>query len=223
MPFCIMPMMIAYRKSWFEEVGATQFPATWEEYREHRQKTEGAKGRPIGQALLHNLTNGPAFLYPFLWSWGGKEVDETGKTVLINSKETIESIKFMTDFWKDAFDERGLSWDDSKNYETFLEQDTSATLDGGSLYLQSLRRPPLKDDVLQAPLPRGPGGPFALHNQQSHMVMSYSKHPQTCQGTTQVIHPRCQLRQVAQSQERHGERHDDGLGGEPEYGSRIPL
>jgi multiple sugar transport system substrate-binding protein len=47
-----------------------------------------------------------------MWSFGGNEVDESGK-VTINSKETIESVKFMTAMWKEAFDEGGLAWDDS--------------------------------------------------------------------------------------------------------------
>ena len=59
---------------------------------------------------------------PFMWSWGGKEVEADGKTVAINSKETIESVKFMTGFWKDAHDEGGLAWDDSNNNRAFLSQ-----------------------------------------------------------------------------------------------------
>ena len=36
-----------------------------------------------------------------MWAWGGKEVGTDGK-VAINSKETVESVKFFTGFWKDA-------------------------------------------------------------------------------------------------------------------------
>jgi multiple sugar transport system substrate-binding protein len=32
------------------------------------------------------------------------------KTVNLNSKATIESVKFMTAFWKDAHDESRLAW-----------------------------------------------------------------------------------------------------------------
>src|SRR5215212_8520825 len=38
MPFAVIGGMIAYRKSWFEEVGASKFPTTWEEYRDVGKK-----------------------------------------------------------------------------------------------------------------------------------------------------------------------------------------
>ena len=94
MPWTIVGGMIAYRKSWFDEVGANEFPDTWEKYHEVGKKLK-AKGRPIGQTLGHTFGDAPTFTYPYMWSWGGKEVDESGK-VVINSKETIESVKFMT-------------------------------------------------------------------------------------------------------------------------------
>jgi hypothetical protein len=100
-PYCIVGAMVAYRKSWFDEIGVTKFPETWDEYREAGKKLK-AKGRPLGQTLGHTVGDAPAFAYPYLWSWGGREVEEDGKTVKLNSKETIESVKFLTAFWKDA-------------------------------------------------------------------------------------------------------------------------
>ncbi len=97
------------------------FPETWEKYREVGKKLK-AKGRPLGQTLGHTFGDAPTFTYPYLWSWGGKEVEADGKTVVINSKETIESVKFMTGFWKDAHDEGGLAWDDTNNNRAFLSQ-----------------------------------------------------------------------------------------------------
>ena len=86
-PYCIIGAMIAYRKSWFDEIGVTKFPETWEEYREVGKKLK-AKGHPLGQTLGHTVGDAPAFAYPFLWSWGGREVEADGKTVKLNTKET---------------------------------------------------------------------------------------------------------------------------------------
>ena len=183
MPWAIIGGMIAYRKSWFDEVGANTFPETWEQYREVGKKLK-AKGRPIGQTLGHTFGDAPTFAYPFLWSWGGKEVEADGKTVAINSKEAIESVKFMTGFWKDAHDEGGLAWDDSNNNRAFLSQTISATLNGASIYIESLRNPDkyqtekgaqLKTDILHAPLPKGPAGQFSMHTYHSHVLPTYSK------------------------------------------------
>ena len=89
MPWAVIGGMIAYRKSWLDEVGATKFPDTWESYREVAKKLK-AKGRPFGQTLGHTFGDAPGFTYPYMWSWGGKEVEADGKTVVINSKETVE-------------------------------------------------------------------------------------------------------------------------------------
>jgi multiple sugar transport system substrate-binding protein len=184
-PWCIVGLQIAYRKSWFAEVGydGGKFPQTWEEYREAGKKLK-AKGRPLGQTLGHTFGDAPAFTYPYLWSWGGKEVEADGKTVVLDSKATVESVKFMVAFWKEAHDEGGLAWDDSSNNRAFLAGTCSATNNGASIYIEALKKPdayqtekgtPLKDDILHASLPKGPGGQFSFHVPFSNMVMAYSK------------------------------------------------
>ncbi len=60
MPWAVIGGMIAYRKSWFDEIGVTQFPDTWEKYREAGAKLK-AKGRPLGQTLGHTFGDAPGF------------------------------------------------------------------------------------------------------------------------------------------------------------------
>jgi multiple sugar transport system substrate-binding protein len=50
-----------------------------------------------------------------IWSWGGKLVEEDGKTVAINSKETVEAFKFIKALYEDAMTEEVLAWDDRNN------------------------------------------------------------------------------------------------------------
>jgi multiple sugar transport system substrate-binding protein len=194
-PWAVIGAMIAYRKSWFEEVGFAKFPETWQEYHDAGKKLK-AKGRPIGQTLGHTFGDAPTFSYPYLWSWGGKEVDQKGKVVL-DSKETVESVKFMQAFWKDAHDEGGLAWDDTNNNRAFLSGTIAATLNGASIYIESLRKPdqykteknaPMKDDIRHSPLPKGPAGQFGFHLFQSHMLMSYSKNQKAAKEFLKWIH-----------------------------------
>jgi len=144
--------LLTYRKSWFEEIGYGdgKFPQTWDEYRAAGKQLK-AKGRPLGQTLGHTFGDAPGFWYPYLWSWAGKEVEADGKTVVLNSKETIDSVKYAVPFWKEAHDEGGLAWDDSE------------------------KGTPLWKDILHAPLPKGAGGQFNLPGANTHMLMSYSK------------------------------------------------
>ena len=90
----------------------------------------------------------------------------------------------MAGFWKDAHDEGGLAWDDSNNNRAFLAGTISSTSNAASIYIEALRKPdqyrtekgtPLKDDILHAPYPKGPGGGAGLHPPQTHMLMGYSK------------------------------------------------
>jgi multiple sugar transport system substrate-binding protein len=194
-PWAVIGAEIAYRKSWFEEVGFDKFPETWEQYHDAGKKLK-AKGRPIGQTLGHTFGDAPTFSYPLLWSFGGKEVDEKGKVVL-DSKETLESVKFMQAFWKDAHDEGGLAWDDTNNNRAFLSGTIAATLNGASIYIETLRKPdqykteknaPMKDDIRHSPLPRGPKGQYGFHLFQSHMVMRYSKNQKAAKEFLKWIH-----------------------------------
>ena len=182
MPWATVPALLAYRKSWFDEIGVKEFPKTWAAYHEAGKKLKAAK-RPIGQTLGHTFGDAPTFAYPMMWSYGGQEVDAKGKVVL-NSKETVESVRFMTQFWKDAHDEGGLAWDDTNNNRAFLSGDISSTLNGASIYVTALNQAdkvktekgaPLHTDILHAPLPAGPKGQYAYHTAFTHMVMKYSK------------------------------------------------
>ncbi len=183
MPFTIVGVLLVNRTSWFAEEGIApeKFPATWEDFRAAGKKLK-AKNRPLGQTLAHAFGDGPAFWYPYLWSWGGKEVEPDGKTIVLNSKETIESVKFAAGFWKDAYDEGGMSWDDAGNNRAFLSNTISSTSNGASIYLLARSKPdnymsetgkPLKDDCFHAPLPGGPAGQFSYHVPLSNLVPSY--------------------------------------------------
>jgi len=184
-PYTILGVLFVNRTSWFAEVGKgpENFPQTWDEYRAVGKQLK-AKQHPYGQTLAHAFGDGPAFWYPYLWSWGGKEVEADGKTVVLDSKETVESVKFAVPFWKDCYDEGALSWDDAGNNRAFLSNTISSTSNGASIYLLARSKPesylsetgkPLKDDMFHAPLPKGPGGQFSYHVPFSNIVPAYTK------------------------------------------------
>src|SRR5947209_19805510 len=132
-----------------------------------------------------------------MWSYGGKEVEADGKTVAINSKNTIDSVKFMTSFYKDTCDEGGLAWDDTSNNRAFLSQTISSTLNGASIYIESLRNPDkyitekgakLNTDILHAALPKAPACQFSMHTYFSHSVPNYSKNQKAAKDLLKWVH-----------------------------------
>jgi len=196
-PHAVIGNAVAYRRSWFNELGVKEFPKTWDEYREVGKKLK-AKGKPVGQALGHSFGDPPTFAYPLLWSYGGAETDPTGKKVVINSKGTLESVKFMQAFWKDACDEGGLAWDDTNNNRAFHAGEISATLNGASIYIVAKRQKdklkddkgePLYQDIEHAALmPAGPAGQFALYGGQQHSIMKYSKNQKLAKDFLKWLH-----------------------------------
>jgi len=156
-----------------------------------------AAGHPYGQTAGHTFGDAPGWWYPYLWSWGGKEVEADGKTVALNSKETVESVKFAVPLWKETMDEGGLAWDDSSNNRAFLSGSISATNNGASIYIEAKRKPdayqtadgkPMKDDILHAKIPGGPSGQFNLPGPFTDMLMKYSQNQKPAKDFLRWIH-----------------------------------
>jgi multiple sugar transport system substrate-binding protein len=188
---------IAYRKSVHAEIGVKEFPKTWDEWRDVGKKLK-AKGKPVGQALGHSFGDPPTFSYPLLWDFGGAEVDQSGKKVVLNRKGTLESVKFMQAFWKDACDEGGVAWDDTNNNRAFHAGELSATLNGASIYIVAKRQKdkikddkgePLFQDIDHAPLlPKGPAAQAALYLPFQHSIMKYSKNQKLAKDFLRWLH-----------------------------------
>src|SRR2546425_449382 len=164
LPYFTGAPLIAYRKSWFADVGANQPPRTLEEYKKIGVAMK-KKGKPVGQTLGHTFGDAPAWTYPFTWSFGGAETDASGKKVVLNSTGTVEAVKWMTDFWKVACDESALAWDDTNNNRAFHAGEISATLNGASIYIYAKRNPdkikdergePMWRDISHFPIPDSP-------------------------------------------------------------------
>jgi ABC-type glycerol-3-phosphate transport system substrate-binding protein len=195
-PWAVGGGLVTYRKSWLAQAGAETFPETWDEYRAIGKKLKAA-GHPYGQTAGHTFGDAPGWWYPYLWSWGGKEVEADGKTVVLNSKETIESVKFAVALWKETMDEGGLSWDDSSNNRAFLSGTISATNNGASIYLEAKKKPdsyltesgkPMKDDILHTRIPKGAGGQYALGGGFTDMLMGYSKNQKPAKDFFRWVH-----------------------------------
>jgi len=183
MPHSIIGNAVAYRKSWFKEIGWQHFPRTFEEW--HKAGTAlKKKGKPVGQTLGHTFGDAPTFTYPTTWAFGGAETDQSGKKVVLDSKGTVDGVNFMKTFWKDACDEGGLAWDDTNNNRAFHAGEICSTLNGASIYIVAKRQKdkikdekgePLFQDIDHAPLPAGPVGQYSLFLPHSHAIMKYSK------------------------------------------------
>ena len=196
LPHGVVGLQMAYRKSWFDEVGQTSWPKTLDELRQVGTKLK-KKGRPLGQTLAHTFGDAPAWSYPMVWNFGSAEVDRSGKKVTLDTKGTLESVKFMQALWKDACDEGGLAWDDTNNNRAFLAGEISCSLNGASIYIAAKRAQdkikddkgnPMVRDIEHGPIPNGPAGSFGYHIAFSHAVMKYGKNPKLSKDLLKWLH-----------------------------------
>lgn len=176
---------IAYRKSFLEQAGVvdpeTNFPKTWEELFALGKILKEEVGKPIGQSLGQSLGDPPGFCYPYMWSFGAKEVEEDGTTVAFDTEGFREGMELFIQGWADGFDETGLGWDDSTNNAAYLSGEISITQNGSSIYLSAKdpegenANPELAEDTFHAPLPAGPDGQYAALGSRSMGIMKYSE------------------------------------------------
>ena len=201
LPHCVTPALINYRKSWFAEAGATAPPKNLDEYRKLGAVLK-KKGKPFGQTLGHTVNDAPGWSYPLTWTFGGAETDKTGKKVVLNSKNTIEAVKWMTAFWKEACDEGGLAWDDTTNNRAFHAGEIAATLNGGSIYVLARRRLDIKDekgqplwpDIGHFRYPDGPHGPTpTYHVTYASTIMKHSKNVEAAKELLKWVHSKEQF------------------------------
>jgi multiple sugar transport system substrate-binding protein len=111
-PWFYISFPLAIRTDLMAEIGE-ELPDTWDDVLRVGKKLK-AKGHPVGIQLSH-CEDSNHILRGILWSWGGKEVEKDGKTVAINSKETVEAYKFIKALYEDAMDPEVLAWDDRNN------------------------------------------------------------------------------------------------------------
>jgi multiple sugar transport system substrate-binding protein len=108
--------------------------------------------------------------------WGGQEVQRDGKTVALDSKATVDAVKFTVALWKDVFDEGGLAWDDSNNNRAFLSQEISLTGNAPSIYVAARQKfPDVFKGTNHGHYPAGPGGRYYWLPCYNSCVMKYSK------------------------------------------------
>jgi multiple sugar transport system substrate-binding protein len=144
---------VMYRKSMWDEIGVT--PDTWDNIRLGGAKLK-AKGHPVGISLGHS--NDPNNTWRgLLWSYGGAFQDEAGKRVTLDSKETVEAVKYATALYKEAMTAEVLSWSDASNNQYIASGVSSLIVNPISAYrtVQQLSQK-LADDVFVMKPPKGP-------------------------------------------------------------------
>jgi len=174
LPWGNIGQLEVYRTDWFKEAGVNKFPDNWEDLLAAGRLLK-KKGHPFGFELGHGFGDNHGWLYPLLWSYGGREVDKDGKTVLIDSSETAAAVDFCRKFYKETMFEDVLGWTDVNNNKAFFGEQISCTNNASSILVVGKRDFPDIAKVTDHALnPQGPKGRFHLLNSQNHSIMTYA-------------------------------------------------
>ena len=174
LPWGNIGQLEVYRTDWFKEAGVTKFPDNWEDLLSAGRLLKKA-GHPFGFELGHGFGDNHGWLYPLLWSYGGREVDRDGKTVLLDSDETAKAVDFCRRFYKETMFEDVLAWTDVSNNKAFLGEQISCTNNASSILVVAKRDFPEIARVTDHSLnPQGPKGRFHIMQAASHAVMTHA-------------------------------------------------
>jgi multiple sugar transport system substrate-binding protein len=110
--------MAAYREDLFKKAGL-KVPDTWEDLYPIGKELK-KMGNPLGIPISQNYDS-VSTSCAIMWSFGAKEVDKDGKTVTINSPQTVQVVEWYKKMFRDCMEPEVLSWSDASNNESLQQ------------------------------------------------------------------------------------------------------
>jgi multiple sugar transport system substrate-binding protein len=124
-----VPDPVNYRTDLWGDIGMT--PDTWEDVRVGGKKIKDKTGIPVGIGLSAELDTAMA-MRAIMYSFGSHEQDAEGN-LTINSKETLEALKFVKALFQETMTPEVLAWDPSSNNRQMLAGRSSLVLNAISV------------------------------------------------------------------------------------------
>lgn len=168
-----------YRTDLWREVGFLNGPDTWEDLRVGGGRIKRRFGNPVGIGLSQEIDSNMA-LRGILWSFGGAEQDEQGR-VAINSRETIEALKFVRALYKETMTPEVFTWDPSSNNRMILAGRASFVCNAISVTRTAEREnPEMAKKIGLTPALAGPVRRIASeHVMNCYVVWKFAENPDT--------------------------------------------
>jgi multiple sugar transport system substrate-binding protein len=144
-----------WRKDLWEPVGFPNGPDTFDDLRKGAKAIKEKFGNPCGIGLSQELDTSMA-MRALLWSFGGAEQDEAGN-VTINSKNTIEALKFMKALYEESETPEVFTWTPPSNNQAMLAGKVSYVANAISITRQSEREKlPIDKNIMISRALKGP-------------------------------------------------------------------
>jgi multiple sugar transport system substrate-binding protein len=164
-----------WHKDWWTEAGYPNGPDTYDDLLKGAKKIRDASGHPCGVGLSQELDTSMA-MRALLWSFGGAEQDIEGN-VTINSKQTVEALKYMKDLYQQTETAEVFTWTPPSNNQAMLAGRVSFVMNAISITRQSEREKlPIDSKIMISPALKGPVRRIAAeHVMNCHVIWEFAE------------------------------------------------
>jgi multiple sugar transport system substrate-binding protein len=148
-----VPDPVNYRKDLWDSVG--MYPDTWDDVRTGGAKIKQKHDVPVGIGLASEIDTNMA-MRAIMYSFGSSVQDEEGNLVL-NSKETLEAVKFVKALYEECMTDEVFTWDASSNNRFMISGKGSLALNAISITRTAEKSAPeMEKKIWLAKAPLGP-------------------------------------------------------------------
>ncbi len=150
-----LPFPGNWRKDLWDQAGYPNGADTYDDLRTGAKKIRDKFGNPCGLGLSQDNDTNSA-LRAILWSFGGSVQDENGN-VVINSKQTIEALKYTRALYQESETPEVFTWDETSNNRAMLAGKISYTMNATSITRAAEKdNPEMSKKIWLGPALKGP-------------------------------------------------------------------
>jgi multiple sugar transport system substrate-binding protein len=170
-----------WHKDWWTEAGYPNGPDTYDDLLKGAKKIRDASGHPCGLGLSQELDTSMA-MRALLWSFGGAEQDVEGN-VTINSKQTVEALKFMKELYQKTETPEVFTWTPPSNNQAMLAGRVSYVANAISITRQAEREKlPIDSKIMISQALKGPVRRIAAeHVMNCHVIWEFAENKEGAQ------------------------------------------
>jgi multiple sugar transport system substrate-binding protein len=163
-----VPDPINYRGDLWGGIGMV--PDTWDDIRRGGKKIKDKTGIPVGIGQSPELDTAMA-MRAVLYAHGASEQDAAGNLVL-NSKNTLEAVKYVKALYQETMTPEVLAWDPSSNNRAMIAGRSSVVLNAISITREAENKSlPISEKILLAKAAKGPVRRLGLEHVMSVYVI----------------------------------------------------
>ena len=173
-PFGNIGQLMNWRTDWFKQAGYDKFPDTWDGLLEAGTKLKKA-GHPFGFELGHGFGDNHGWLYPLLWSYGGREVRPTARPS--SSTPTRPRERSISAASSSRTRCSRTAWPGPTSATTrpsCRSRSPAPTTPKSILWVAKKDFPDIAKVIDQAQNPKGPKGRFHMLNPLCHAIFAYT-------------------------------------------------